>query len=101
MRKFLRRKKGSRSKHGYSISEMNHSSILVHMNEWLSHGTHYSEKTHILFRVFLVLARKTYHFWNQQMHYEYNNLRLLRSKINKESDPHLYHTSDVFCLASI
>ena len=44
----LCKKKGTRGKHGSSISEMNHSSILAHLNNGLKNGNHYMEKPHTL-----------------------------------------------------
>ena len=37
---------------------------------------------------------------NQQIYNECNDLLLLQSKINKDSDPNLYHASEILCLSS-
>ena len=79
----LRTKKGTRGRHGSNISKINHSSILVHLNEGLKHGNHYSEKTHTLVKDLFVRQEKHIIRWNQQMYNEYNDLLLMRSKINK------------------
>ena len=79
----LRTKKGTRGKHGSSISEINHSSILVHLNEGMKHGNHYSEKPHTLVKDLFVRQEKHIIRWNQQIYNEYNDLLLMRSKINK------------------
>ena len=62
----LSKKKGSRGKYGSSISEMNHSSILAHLNDGLKNGNHYSEKPHTMVKD-LFLRKK-------------NHIRLVRSK---------------------
>ena len=44
----LCKKKGTRGKHGSSISESNHSSILVHLNDGIKNGNLYCEKPQTL-----------------------------------------------------
>ena len=44
----LSKKRGTRGCHGSSISESNHSSVLVHLNEGDRYGNSYCEKPHTL-----------------------------------------------------
>ena len=96
----LSKKKGTRGKHGSSISEMNHSSILAHLNDGLKNGNHYSEKPHTLVKDLFIRQENHIVKWNQLIYNENNDLSVLRSSINKDSDPHLYHASEVLCLRS-
>ena len=96
----LCKKKGTRGKHGSSISETNHASILVHLNDGVKQGNHYYEKPHTLVKDLFLRQEKHVIRWNQQMYDENNDLILLRSKINKETNPHLYRASEMLCLNS-
>ena len=96
----LSKKKGTRGKHGSSILEMNHSSILAHLNDGLKNGNHYSEKLHTLVKDLFIRQENHIVKWNQLIYNENNDLLVLRSSINKDSDPHLYHASEVLCLRS-
>ena len=93
--------KGTRGKHGSSIPETNHSSILVHLNDRSKQGNHYYFKPHTLVKDLFLRQEKHIVKWNQQMYDENNNLILLRSKINIETDSHLYRASEMLCLNSL
>ena len=96
----LCKKRGTRGKHGSSISESNHSSILVYLNDGIKNGNLYCEKPQTLVKDLFMRQDKHVIKWNQQIYDESNNLLLLRSKINKDSDKDLYHASEILCLSS-
>ena len=56
----LSKKKGTRGCHGSSISESNHSSVLVHLNEGDKYGNNYCEKPHTLVKDLFFRQKKTY-----------------------------------------
>ena len=96
----LCKKKGTRGKHGSSILETNHASILVHLNDGSKQGNNYYEKPHTLVKDLFIRQQKHVVTWNQRIYDENNDLIVIRSKINKESNPHLYHASEILCLTS-
>ena len=73
----LCKKKGTRGKHGSSISETNHASILVHLNDGVKNGNHYYEKPHTLVKDLFIRQEKHIIRWNQQMYDENDDLILL------------------------
>ena len=73
----LCKKKGTRGKHGSSISKTNHASILVHLNDGVKNGNHYYEKPHTLVKDLFIRQEKHIIRWNQQMYDENNDLILL------------------------
>ena len=93
-------KKGTRGKHGSSISEINHASILVHLNDGSKQGNHYCKKTYLLVKDLFVRQEKHIINWNQQIYNENNDLIVLRSKINKKSNPYLYQANEMLCSSS-
>ena len=46
--------------YGSSISESNHSSVLVHLNEGDKYGNSYCEKPHTLVKDLFFLSKETY-----------------------------------------
>ena len=96
----LCKKKGTRGKHGSSISETNHASILCHLNDGSKQGNHYYEKPYTLVKDLFIRQQNHIVKWNQQMYDENNDLILLRAQINKDTNPHLYKASELLCLNS-
>ena len=76
-------KRGTRGKHGSSISERNHSSILVYLNDGVESGNLYCEKPQTLVKDLFQRQDKHVIKWNQQIYNESNDLLLLRADINK------------------
>ena len=56
----LSKKRGTRGCNGSSISESNHSSVLVHLNEGDKFGNSYCEKPHTLVKDLFFPSEKTY-----------------------------------------
>ena len=74
----LCKKNGTRGKHGSSISNMNNSSILIHLNDGFKNGDHYSKKTHTLVKDLFLQQEKHIIKWNQQIYDENNDLFVLK-----------------------
>ena len=70
----------------------------VHLNDSSKQGNNYFEKPHTLVKDLLIRQQKHVVKWNQQIYDENNDLIVIRSKINKESIPHLYRASEMLCL---
>ena len=60
----LSKKRGTRGCHGSSISESNHSSVLVHLNEGDKYGNSYCEKPHTLVKDLFFRQKKHINHWN-------------------------------------
>ena len=95
-----KKKKGTRGKHGSSVSDSNHSSVLVHLNDCIENGNQYCENPQTLVKDLFFRQDKHAVRWNQQIYDESNDLALLHQKINKESEPHSYLASELRCLNS-
>jgi len=94
----LSKKRGTRGCHGSSISESNHSSVLVHLNEGDKYGNSYCEKPHTLVKDLFFRQKKHINHWNSVLYNESIQLDVLRGKINIENEPSLYEACSTLCL---
>ena len=94
----LSKKRGTRGCHGSSISESNHSSVLVHLNDGDKFGNTYCEKPHTLVKDLFFHEKKHINNWNGVLYNETLQLDLLRSKINIDHEPSLYEACSTLCL---
>lgn len=96
----LSKKRGTRGCHGSSISESNHSSVLVHLNDGDKFGNTYCEKPHTLVKDLFYRQRTHINHWNSVLYNESLQLDLLRSKINIDHEPSLFEACSTLCLNS-
>ena len=94
----LSKKRGTRGCHGSSISESNHSSVLVHLNEGDKFGNSYCEKPHTLVKDLFFRQKKHINHWNSVLYNESIQLDVLRGKINKQYEPSLHEACSTLCL---
>jgi len=85
---------------GSSISESNHSSVLVHLNDGDKYGNKYCEKPHTLVKDLFFRQKKHINHWNSILYNESIQLDVLRGKINIEHEPSLYEASSTLCLST-
>ena len=96
----LSKKRGTRGCHGSSISESNHSSVLVHLNEGDKHGNSYCEKPHTLVKDLFFRQKKHINQWNMQLYNESVELDVIRENIDIDYEPSLYEACSTLCLST-
>ena len=79
----LSKKRSTRGKHGSSISESNHSSVLVWLNDGDKYGNKYTEEPHTLVKDLFLRQQLFINKWNQQL---YNEWLQLQSEIKTFND---------------
>ena len=94
-------KRGSRGKHGSSIAESNHSSVLSFLNEGLKGQNYYCEDPHTLVKDLFNRQKRHIIKWNQAMYNERNSISILQRDIDKKLDPSLYEASNLLCLRAL
>ena len=94
----LNKKRGTCDCHGSSISESNHSSVLVYLNEGDKFGNSYCEKPHTLVKDLFFRQKKHINHWNSVLYNQSVQLDVLRGKINIDYEPSLYEACSTLCL---
>ena len=94
----LSKKRGTKGCHGSSISEANHSSVLVHLNDGDKFGNSYCEKPHTLVKDLFFRQKNHMNHWNGLLYNEAIQLDVIKAKINIDHEPSLYEACSTLCL---
>lgn len=93
-------KKGTRGKHGSSISESNHSSVLVHLNDGDRSKNSYCEKPYTLVKDLLQRQQHQMNNMNNLLLGEKDELDIIKFQFNQATPKSLKDAANTSCLQS-